>query len=418
MEAPLIIKEFQSHESSTLPILMGGVNVIWGDSRSGKSAVIRALEALILNAPVYRRDGTRETRIEWQGIERVRSNAENKYVIDGVDYKAMRTSVPKGASDRFKMTSNNFRPQHEPYFLLQESPGAVAREMNSLADLGLIDFVSARLASERRAIDSALTEQTNKRETLQGKIKALDWVEEAEALIAQLTSVTAAANSAAVKRHKLLGLLDGLSEIREKLDYLEGIEDSLQEVEQTSAGVQASLVAFNNLKGILVSLGPLKDTLAIMPVPDKALLDLRGKELASPDPAAITKLREDLEVLKEFEADLRECQDPTPDITLVREVASNQPDSSKLLALGNLLSDLKALPEPAPAPDDDLIRIGDLQFGGRQKMQDLFALMKLVEQAREGEAAVAKAEAKVAEASAQFLATLEEAGQCPLCGRM
>lgn len=126
----LQIKNFQGHENSLMEFSGGGINAIIGPTGNGKSSIFRAMEALVLGKIMDRRHKTTSTSITLDGCSRIYEGGKGKYKVDDHEFAAMRKSVPGEVFDKLRLRDINFRSQHQPYFLLSDSPGAVARAMN------------------------------------------------------------------------------------------------------------------------------------------------------------------------------------------------------------------------------------------------------------------------------------------------
>jgi exonuclease SbcC len=140
----LSIQNFQSHDNTTLD-LHSGVNVIVGCSDSGKTAIIRALRWVVQNRPqgeAFRSTWGGETRVtvklENSTVERVKDR-ENMYVLNGREFKAIKTEVPDEVIRALNFNEINAQYQFDRPFLLDDSPGEVAAHFNRVAHLDEID---------------------------------------------------------------------------------------------------------------------------------------------------------------------------------------------------------------------------------------------------------------------------------------
>ena len=151
----ITLTNFQGHQDSIFE-LNPGINVITGDSDSGKSSVIRALFWLIKNRPmggadVYRNrhaDPKEPVSVQMlfsdeQPILRYRKGSENGYMVGEQILKAIRTDVPTEVSGLLNISDHSIQPQHDSYFLLADSPGDVARQLNNVCGLEIIDLCLA-----------------------------------------------------------------------------------------------------------------------------------------------------------------------------------------------------------------------------------------------------------------------------------
>ena len=171
----LALKNFQAHKDSIFD-LHPGVNVIAGKSDAGKSAVVRGSSWLFSNRPqgfAFKRNTSGEkdvtsVRAVFDGGEEVTrqrsAKGVNEYSFPEESFKALRTDVPEEVREVFNMGECNIQSQHAPYFLLLDTPGEVARKLNSLVgaeDIGgvlsKINRKIAQHASERKsATDESL----------------------------------------------------------------------------------------------------------------------------------------------------------------------------------------------------------------------------------------------------------------------
>jgi len=222
------LKNFQSHRKSSLK-LSEGVNVIKGQSNSGKSSIVRALRWLLLNKPqggafksVFSKpkeavavtvDDSRCT------VTRFRDPSENGYVVGGNKLTAVRNDVPLEVSSVLNLSEINLQSQHDGYFLLQESAGEVARRFNDLAGLGIIDF-SIKLAN------AEVLKETNALSVLKNQLANY---EEQIAIYLGLDSV---ADEVAA----LAEIVDEAGSISSNIEQIEKAGDRLSELQKVAAG--------------------------------------------------------------------------------------------------------------------------------------------------------------------------------------
>ena len=116
----LDIKNFQAHKELHLDL---GKNIvtITGESDRGKSAILRSLIWLATNRPSgddFIRYGTNECAVkaivDGHTIERVKGKKTNSYILDGVEYKALKTDVPEEIAKILNIDKNNIQQQFDP----------------------------------------------------------------------------------------------------------------------------------------------------------------------------------------------------------------------------------------------------------------------------------------------------------------
>jgi len=176
----LKIKNFQSHKDSTFDF-DAGLNIIAGQSDSGKSAVIRALNWVITNKPggdsfcsnfKKKKEKTEVTITLDSGdtVKRIKGGTTNSYFLNDTEFKAMGQSVPDEISDIFNINELNNQSQHDSPFLLSESAGEVTRKLNKIVNLEVMDKVLSECNSQRlkvnREVESLNEDIGNKTELL------------------------------------------------------------------------------------------------------------------------------------------------------------------------------------------------------------------------------------------------------------
>ncbi|HUU86954.1 MAG TPA: AAA family ATPase [Candidatus Glassbacteria bacterium] len=142
----ITIKNFQSHRETTLR-LSPGVNIIKGQSDSGKSSIIRAIKWVLTNRPTgsaFQTAGVKEETsvrlsMDSERIIRRRGTGINEYNVSGSVLKAIGTDVPQEVLDIVNMDHTNFQDQFGSLLLLQDSPGKVASILNELIGQEIID---------------------------------------------------------------------------------------------------------------------------------------------------------------------------------------------------------------------------------------------------------------------------------------
>jgi len=180
------IQNFQSH-TNTLLKLDAGVNAIVGPSDCGKSAVFRALNWLINNRP-----GGQEFH-SWAGgdpsitldlddgtIIRSRRGNENIYKLDDQEFKAFATTVPEPIQNILNISDINFQFQLDDPFLFGESPGNIARKLNEVVDLAIIDKALFNINQRYRQEVNQLKNAEDKKALLSKELEEYSWLSDAE----------------------------------------------------------------------------------------------------------------------------------------------------------------------------------------------------------------------------------------------
>jgi exonuclease SbcC len=157
----LRLQNFQSHKDTKLEF-SPGVNVIAGPSDSGKTAILRALHWLVNNRPsgdAFRSwwGGTTSVTLKTKKrkIVREKGSKSNQYQRGEEQYKAFGQDVPERISQALKFSPINTQFQMDAPFLLSLSPGEVAKQLNAVARLDVIDRALSSLTGMVRKAEGA-----------------------------------------------------------------------------------------------------------------------------------------------------------------------------------------------------------------------------------------------------------------------
>jgi len=173
----LQIENYESHQKTTLNF-GPGITVITGATDQGKSAIRRSMEWVCLNRPLgmdFISWGQNKTVVTLDGVAKSRSPKSHVYEVGGHKYKAFRAEVPAPVYDELKISEYNFQRQHNAYFLINDSPGQVARTLNKVADLTLIDKTLAEGKSRLRDAKGRATLIEEQRQKKLGEVEELEW---------------------------------------------------------------------------------------------------------------------------------------------------------------------------------------------------------------------------------------------------
>lgn len=160
------LHNFQCHKDLTLAL--GRSTVLQGGSDHGKTAVLRALYWVIYNEPQgaefvsywaqkptktgfkFKEGEYTEVSVVVDGhtIVRRRDNDFNGYTVDGVQYEALRGSVPEAVAALLNLSDVSVQKQMDAPFLLSMTSGEAAQFLNRLAGL---EDVSGILAVAKKA---------------------------------------------------------------------------------------------------------------------------------------------------------------------------------------------------------------------------------------------------------------------------
>ena len=152
-------KNYQSHRDTFLEFVKG-VNVIFGVSLHGKTALARAIYLLANNRPLGAKsysnfaadEGKTEIELKASGIPLIimertvqRKADKSKKLIDttykmgDLEFSSVEKSVPDQIKAALNLTELNIQKQFDTPFMIFASPGEVARTINRVTKLDQVD---------------------------------------------------------------------------------------------------------------------------------------------------------------------------------------------------------------------------------------------------------------------------------------
>jgi exonuclease SbcC len=143
----LIIENFQSHEKTELN-LDPGVNIITGASQAGKTAILRALYWLLHNRPSGDRirsnfaKGATKVMIETSegdSIWHVKDDKINSYALGNEVFDKIGRDIPDMVQRALRISELNVQKQLDEPFLVTSSAGEVAKTINRITRLEMVD---------------------------------------------------------------------------------------------------------------------------------------------------------------------------------------------------------------------------------------------------------------------------------------
>jgi DNA repair ATPase RecN len=197
------------------------LTILYGKSGLGKSCALRGLTWVCLNEPRgdrYIRRGTKECSssltLDGQTIKRYRTPTSNGYEYDGQIYEALNGDVPSAISNLLRLNPSSFSDQFDgPYWLLLSKP-EVARQLNSIVNLDLIDRTLESLSLSARRAKDRVTESSDNLVAAKQKRDDLAWVKDADTKLKEI-------EEAEEKRGKTEKDLSVLSSILDRLEEKE-----------------------------------------------------------------------------------------------------------------------------------------------------------------------------------------------------
>jgi exonuclease SbcC len=290
----LVLVNFQSHTSSELHF-SPGVNMITGNSQSGKTAVLRAINLGFFNKPLgdsFIHAGCESCDV---GIEivsgdrkfsvlRHKGKDDNFYELSSegakpATFRAFGTDVPEAIQKLFNISDINIQDQFSPYFLVLDSPGQIAQYIRKVAQLDEVDHVVSCIAGKIKIIKDNLSSDKNENEDVEIKIKLLEKIDlkKLEDLITQTQGLEEKRNSLSQEYHLLLSGVNQLKEVEKSFTFFSSIDfdllnKDLEVVRDLLTKRDKISSSYTDLLSLLTSLKDVEKTSIVLPDNLEAIL--------------------------------------------------------------------------------------------------------------------------------------------------
>ena len=174
------ISNFQSHEDTQLN-LDPHVNIIVGQSSSGKTAIFRAIEWLNSNRPLGTRfitHGKEKATVKIDDVEGVKSNKGKTFYKVGDSTFDSGSNIPDLVLEKLNLTELNVQNQLDEHFLITSSPGEVARTFNRILNIEKVDEYVSKLTRSINTEKTMIDGDTERLQTLHTEIKNLEYLDD------------------------------------------------------------------------------------------------------------------------------------------------------------------------------------------------------------------------------------------------
>lgn len=236
----LELKNFQSHYYTEINFDRG-LNVILGNSDSGKTAIIRAIRWALYNDPrgdYFIRQGERDVSVKITFsnggfLERYRTPSKNGYYIKKPNGEEERfenfgNTIPKEVTEltniyevtieKNKNSILNISAQLEGPFLLNESPSTRAAAIGRLIGVNYIDDALRNVRRDNLRLNSDITNLNDESQRLKEELKKYEYLESYKEIYKTLKSYRERIENLQNKRIKLKEYAINLSDINQKID--------------------------------------------------------------------------------------------------------------------------------------------------------------------------------------------------------
>jgi energy-coupling factor transporter ATP-binding protein EcfA2 len=224
------LKNIKGHKDSTL-ILSPGLNIITGDTDSGKSTFSRAFNWLTTNQRGYNPRPWKHLKpsgesaiivetAEGDIVERVKHTGINGYRLNGEVFKALGSDVPEEVQNALRMGTVNLQAQKDSYYLLGDTAGSVAKEFNRIADLSDMDRMISSIQSLKVKTADDVSHFTDIIQVREESLKKLEFVTYADQELTQLEDRDEDLELLKIEVGNVAGLIGYAARAQRELDHV------------------------------------------------------------------------------------------------------------------------------------------------------------------------------------------------------
>lgn len=268
----LIVKNFQSHEKTSLDFVKG-VNVIVGRSQSGKTALVRALQWCLFNRPTgyrFHREGadsptTVTVEVDDKRIRHIKDKRTNKYHIGKKTFDKVGRDLPDLVSQALNVSELNVQSQLDSHFLITSSPGIVAKTINRITKFDKIDTWIKTLTKKINSLSSERDMLGSDIEHIGEELKKFKGLAKIKLKIEKLKEIESNISTIKIEKIDLADAIQSLTateesskwagdvkKLKAKCDKAEKIEQRLKELQDQHEGIATYLEVKSLLKDLIL----------------------------------------------------------------------------------------------------------------------------------------------------------------------
>jgi len=387
------IKNFLSHKNTNIRF-SHGVNAIIGDSDSGKSAVMKALDWVINNKPAGdefvswtagKESTTVEIGINGRKIIRKRTKSENSYQVDDNDpYRAFGQGVPEDVQKIINIQDVNIHRQPDSPFLLSETSGKVANYINQIAKLDIMQQSMARanLAVKRRKRQLGKLEDdlVDRKE----EIKEFNWIDNADGYLEELKSLQNRINKTRSQYNQLSRLINEIKNRKPKLESFRWVDSAARSADK----------AVEIMDSIKQAKGKRRDLSRVCDHLESSKTKIKKYRWLS---KAVKETRE-------LDNELTRLKDKQDEFDSLSSITNRLADCED--RIGNL---------PPPAAEIKLKKLLSLDYNIKETTESFNSILDITEAISDNEEKLEKKEQELKKMQTEFDRLMPDI--CPLCGK-
>jgi len=373
----LSVKSFQSHKDSVLEF-DPGVNVIVGESDSGKTALLRALRWILVNKPggdAFRSNFGGDTEVkltteEGNVITRAK-NKENLYWLNDTRFAAFGTEVPQEIVEAINIDAIGFSRQFDMPFLLNDSSGEVATHFNKLAHLEKIDLATKKVQSAIRDLEQDIKSETKQLSNEETELEKYAYLDKMEIELEVLEGLEKELEQVLKRQSKLNTFLSALSKVQAEIEEnqvwvemetdLDKILSDYEERESITNDRNSLNLILNKIVGIENTIKKQTAVIALESFLDKVLGNVEEKERLEKEVQTLTALNSKIQNIETETESLRALLELSVLITPILTLYGNEEDlTTKIKELNSYISKIKVVEGKIKTKEQNLKENEDL----------------------------------------------------------
>lgn len=273
----VILKNFQSHKYTEVNFNKG-LNVILGNSDSGKTSILRGIKWVLYNLPdgdSFITQGEKECAVKVifnnkVAVTRIKSPSKNQYILSKPGEEDMvfsgfgrnvvpleiveATGMKQVSIDRRKDAIINISEQLEGPFLLNETSSVRAGAIGRLTGVNILDDALKNTVSDNNLLQRDYKKALEEKNKVEEEIKKFEYLKDKKILFEKLVGIQTALgekNSYLNNLKSLKASYDSIKDEKERLSKELERYKNLEQLENSYLKIENKIVKyneFNNLK--------------------------------------------------------------------------------------------------------------------------------------------------------------------------
>lgn len=266
----LTLRNFKTYADTEFEFVGPGINVITGDSGSGKTNALLGMQWVVDNRPlggncIRRGQNSGSVTMEVSEgedvykVTRSRGVSENSYVIEnnGVvsdPLEGFGNSPPDMVSDILNLSDLNVQKQRDQHFLVYTPPGQIATYIRSITKLDEIDRVTKSLSGKIRVEKGVVASREKELKVTKEKLTALSAIDLhlLESKIKEVKIHITEVHRLKAEVERLNTIVDALNALEKRTIHIpDNIDQILDKVGQFSGSIIEVISDIDDLESLI-----------------------------------------------------------------------------------------------------------------------------------------------------------------------